>query len=245
MESAPTIDTTFDFRSDTPGNKDPDTWSPTLCKYHHLLWSKALPNGGVLELTHDKAPFYHYHNSVLGEYWLSSDAVIPSFRYLPNISELASAEEVRDFETVGYTIGGMMVFPANQIERKWTLNQARGCTGRIRDRFDLTLECIRRYYVGSGGTNPLLAVIERYAGFFRLFQSFSGYVEFFHLQDLVSADCSAVNFFLPFDDFNSPAIPQDKGEYLEHRIRAVEFIEARNQRIRAWSAIHLKANNGM
>jgi integrase len=39
------IDTTFDFRSDTPPGLDPDTYSPTLRRYHRLLWSKPLPSG--------------------------------------------------------------------------------------------------------------------------------------------------------------------------------------------------------
>ena len=36
------IDSTFDFRSDTPPGKDPDARSPTLRRYHQLLWSKPL-----------------------------------------------------------------------------------------------------------------------------------------------------------------------------------------------------------
>ena len=40
------VDTTFDFHSDTPAGKDPDKYSPTLRRYHQLLWSKDLPYGG-------------------------------------------------------------------------------------------------------------------------------------------------------------------------------------------------------
>ena len=36
------------------------------------------------------------------------------------------------------------LFPGNQIGRKMTINAARGCHPRINDRFDLTVECIRR-----------------------------------------------------------------------------------------------------
>lgn len=39
-----TVDTTFDFRSDSPKG-DPDKYSPTLHRYHQLLWSKPLPSG--------------------------------------------------------------------------------------------------------------------------------------------------------------------------------------------------------
>ncbi|WP_374221981.1 hypothetical protein [Allobranchiibius sp. CTAmp26] len=44
------IDTAFDVRADAQG-RDPDTWSPTLCRYHQLLWSKALPSGVQFDLT--------------------------------------------------------------------------------------------------------------------------------------------------------------------------------------------------
>jgi len=45
MDTHSRIDITFDFRSDTPGypKKDPDALSPTLRRYHKLLWSKPLP----------------------------------------------------------------------------------------------------------------------------------------------------------------------------------------------------------
>jgi hypothetical protein len=39
------IDITFDFRTDATGkNPDPDASSPTLLRYHRLLWSKPLPS---------------------------------------------------------------------------------------------------------------------------------------------------------------------------------------------------------
>lgn len=37
------IDIGFDMRSDTPPGKDPDAYSPTLRRYHQLLWSKPFP----------------------------------------------------------------------------------------------------------------------------------------------------------------------------------------------------------
>jgi hypothetical protein len=49
------IDTTFDFRTDAAG-QDPDTYSPTLRRYHKLLWSKPLPSGVVFELVPTSRP---------------------------------------------------------------------------------------------------------------------------------------------------------------------------------------------
>jgi hypothetical protein len=103
---------------------------------------------------------------------------------------------------------------------------ARGFNRRIADRFDLTLECIRRHYLDQG--SPLGETLSRYREFFALFESFGGYVDFFMLQDLVSADGSAVKFFTPFDDFNDSPVPTDGDAYMEYRRMSIEFVEARN-----------------
>ena len=69
----------------------------------------------------------------------------------------------------------MMIFPGNSIGGKWTINQARGCLRKISDRVDLTLECIRRYYVGQ--SSPLGETLARSRDFFALFESFAGYAD--------------------------------------------------------------------
>ena len=43
-------DVNFDFRRDTPINKDPDAYSKTLKTYHRKLWSKLLPDGSEFTL---------------------------------------------------------------------------------------------------------------------------------------------------------------------------------------------------
>jgi hypothetical protein len=58
---------------------------------------------------------------------------------------------------------------------------------RISDRMDLTLECIRRHYAEEPGS-PLADVTTNYADFFELFCTFKQFVEFFHLQDLVTPE---------------------------------------------------------
>lgn len=239
MNKSNPIDTTYDFRSDTPPGKDPDTWSPTLSRYHKLLWSKRLPRGGLFDLTYRTAPFYLHHCSDLGEFWLSSDAVIPTFRKQAALSSVFEQipDELRSFGDLGYTIGGMMVFPANQINKKWTINQARGCHPLIKDRFDHTVECIRRHYRKED--SPLSDVIARYTDYFELFGDFLGYVEFFLLQDLVTVDCAAVKFFSPFDDFNKSPVPDSMSAYLDYRTLAVDFLQSRNQRIGDWSESHI------
>ena len=63
-----------------------------------------------------------------------------------------------------------------------TINGSRGINHKIKDRFDLTLECIRRHYFNED--NPLSDTLQRYSDFFSLFQKFQGYIDFFLLQDL-------------------------------------------------------------
>ncbi|MGD9905221.1 MAG: hypothetical protein AB7U83_17275, partial [Vicinamibacterales bacterium] len=230
----------FDFRSDTPGypKKDPDADSPTLRQYHKLLWSKLLPNGERFELVDTTPRVYLHHCSRLGEFWLVSDAVVPSFRKEASLSDVIESmpEELEAFMRIGYTIGAIMVFPGQRIGRRMTINGARGFHPRIKDRFDLTVECIRRHYVNED--SPLRDVLERYADFFRLFGDFQGYVDFFLLQDLVTDVGSSVKFFAPFDDFKSSPVPDGMTSYMSYRARAIGFIEARNERISAWWADH-------
>lgn len=226
------IDTSFDFRKDTPFGKDPDERSPTLRRYHKLLWSKDLPNGAHFELDDARPNAYLYHHSALGEFWLASDSVIPTFTRwtkAQRIIELLPPDEIHEFMAIGYTIGGMMIFPGNRIDGKQTINGARGFNHKIADRFDLTLECIRRHYLGE--PSPLGDTLDRYREFFALFENFDGYVDFFLLQDLLTEGRSGVKFFMRFDDFKTPAVPQDGETYAEYKRLSIEFIRARNRRI--------------
>jgi hypothetical protein len=226
------IDTSFDFRRDA-GGKDPDAYSVTLCRYHQLLWSKVLPSGALFGLESSRRrPYFLHHSSELGQFFLTSDSITHTYTRwsrLKRITELFSEEENEAFRTIGYTIGGMLVFPGNMIEGKQTINGARGCHSKIRDRFDLTLECIRRHYIGQH--SPLDDTLKRYGGFFALFEDFRGYVDYFLLQDLVVDDYSAVTFLMPFDDFRTSPVPGDVDTYREYRRLTIEFVEARNRRI--------------
>jgi hypothetical protein len=228
------IDITFDFRSDA-GGKDPDTHSPTLLRYHQFLWSKSLPCGAPFELDVTKPPpMYLHHLSQLGEFWLSSDTTNPTFRYLGDLIDQIQEDEREEFARIVYTIGNMIVFPANKVDGKMTINGAKGCHPKIRDRFDLTVECIRRHYLGE--PNPLGKTLALYNNFFGLFGDFAGYVNFFHLQDLVNEITSTVKFFTPFEEFTTSPLPGTLDAYLGYRRRAIDFIEARSRRISAYTS---------
>ena len=124
-ESLAMIDTAFDFRTDA-GAGDPDTHSPTLRRYHRLLWSKPLPSGAAFDLDDATPGVYLHHRSEVGEFFLASDSVIPTFTrwaaMQPIVTQLPEADN-EAFRTLGYTIGGMLVFPGNRVDGKQTLKR--------------------------------------------------------------------------------------------------------------------------
>ena len=114
-----------------------------------------------------------------------------------------------------------------------TINGARGVSHKIQNRFDLTLECIRHFYLGE--ESPLTDVLQRNGQFFQLFDDFNGYVDFFLYQDLVESDYSSVKFWLPFVSFCNPPLPQTIYQYLSYETKLIDFLNARNQRIDAFA----------
>lgn len=223
------IDTSFNMHSDANGG-DPDVSSPTLRAYHKFLWSKPLPSADLFDLRDDEPGYYLYHNSALGSFSLGSDAITHSYKKQIKKKWLTTQipKEVQELFDHGSTIGAYIVFPNKQVDRKHTINQARGISRLIDDRFDLTLECISRFYIGE--PSPLDECFKRYASFFQLFETFKGYVEFFLLSDLVDED-ENVKFYLPFDNFQSPPVFQDVKDYLVYKNRVESFIKSRNRRI--------------
>ncbi|MBP9016449.1 MAG: hypothetical protein KBG17_01730 [Paludibacteraceae bacterium] len=222
------IDTAFNVYSDAQGG-DPDSTSPTLRKYHKILWSKSLPNGKKFELL-DKNGVYLYHNSDLGEFILGSDAITHSYKNHKRKKWLTQQiqDEVNELFDAGSTIGAYTLFPSNRVDGKHTINQARGVNSLIDDRFDLTLECIRLFYMEQ--ESPLHDTLMRYKNVFDLFESFANYIKFFLLDDLVDENQN-VKFYLPFDDFKTKPTFSDIDKYLVYKSGVMKFIKSRNKRI--------------
>lgn len=223
------IDTRFNVHFDARGG-DPDIYSPTLRLYHKILWSKPLPNGKIFELTNKKVGAYLYHNSEIGEFFLGSDAITHSYRHHKRkewlITQIQS--EVDELYEIGSTISSFLIFPNNKIDNKHTINQARGVNNFIDDRFDLTLECIRLYYLGK--ESPLYETLLRYKHFFDLFGNFAGYIQFFFLDDLVDKN-QRIKFYLPFDNFKTKPTFTKIEDYLMYKKGVTDFIKSRKTRI--------------
>ncbi|MDA9885660.1 hypothetical protein N9D26_00200 [bacterium] len=231
------IDINFNFHSEVKVGQDPDTKSPTLKKYHKLLWSKALPNGKLFNLKDDKnelygkSNLYLYHDSDLGFFALGSDAITHSYRNHKRKKHITNQiiDEVNDLFKQGGNIGSYIIFPNKRIENKQTINASRGCLSKIDDRFDLTLECIKRFYKNLD--SPLYMTLRRYKAFFDLFENFENYVEFFLLQDLIDNKTNEIKFYLPFDDFKTAPIFRSTDDYLRYKEGVIEFNYKRKIRI--------------
>lgn len=249
-DSSPrTVDVGFDVTTDAGGG-DPDLTSATLRAFHQLLWSKPLPDGRVLTLDRMRSGAYLFHESELGTFYLASDGIGgPAYdrsytKQMRGIVAQFDAAEIAALRQTYLTIGGFIVFPGNKVDGRATINGARGLDRRIADRIDLTLACIRGYYLGDDNpyTNPLADALARYADFFDLFTDFAGYTQYFLLQDLADPVTGAIDFRLPFhgfDDHNHTAFPRSRDEYSAYSAKAIAFVEARNRRIAAWAAEHL------
>ncbi|MBQ4645189.1 MAG: hypothetical protein IJB72_05485 [Clostridia bacterium] len=223
------IDITYDFRTDSFG-KDPDSHSSTLRKYHQILWSKELPNGGKLILDDNLRNI-----SDAGYFEFSSDSIIHTFYKWKRMQEIIKQipnETIEEFVKLSYTIGGMTIFPCNKVEGKKTINGERGLNHRINDRIDLTLECIRRYY--SNEESPMTECLDAYSDFFSLFCDFKGYIDFFFFQDLVTEEYKEIKFLYPFENFKNNSLPKTKEEYENYKNNTMVFINKRSKRIDDW-----------
>lgn len=241
------INVDFDFTIDTPYywdnywnydkvlghfNNDPDTASKTMQLYHRTLYSKKLPNGDFLQLDSGSAGKYlTWKNFRFG-----SDSIIVSFRYKKYrymIEQVAKSmlnwqEYVESYIMKSYTLGGEIIFP----KCIGGINQTRGCNQYICDRWDLTLECIRKYYLGEN--SPLFDVLNKNKEFFDLFVDFKGYVDFFFLQDCVTPDYKTVIFWLGNGEFEKYPFPKTVSEYLEWISKELDFVAKRNERIKKY-----------
>jgi len=228
------IDTSFDFRIDSNG-KDPDAHSSTLRSYHRYLWSKQLPIGEFLDIEDINSKLVYRFN--MQTMTFSSDAISNSYIGTKRVTHLngeVSQSEFEEFRDRGYTIGAYIIFPSARVDRKMTINGARGFNSKIADRFDLTLECIRLHYLRC--ENPLDGTFNNPVNsfFFSLFKDFKGYVDFFLLQDLTDIQYEKISFFTQIGKpFEKSPVPETAAEYREYKSATLEFVRRRNQRINA------------
>lgn len=231
------IDVNFNFTTDTSGfwdgfwdsglgnhcdSSDPDAISKTLKEYHRILWSRKLPNGQVMKLA-DNGDYLGW-----GDFRFASDILITGQRYerirtvlenVPNYRQF-----VEEFVRKAYTIGNFIIWPKHNN----SINIVRGICPGICDRFDLTLDCIKKYY--NGETSELYDVLVGDKKFFDLFVDFSGFVDFFYLGawvDEFDGEYKVKNL-LPGND----VLPDNFTAYIKYVENALGVIEQRNDDIK-------------
>ena len=205
------------------GLPDPDSFSEILYDFFAELWNlnnsafnvKKIWNGSSWELV--GAEDYSLRlgtDSIMSIYWHRFD--MREF-----ISELIKSKNndfkmfIREYLKKSNTIGGFVLFPRH-IQ---SINQRRGTNSLIGDRFDLTLECIRRYYEETeksekyNNYNPLFGglnadYIKEDKAFFDLFgkgkAGFEKYTEFFWLNKSWVKDGRVLNLLdnQPLDNYD-------------------------------------------
>lgn len=219
---------------------DPDSASAMLKIYHQMLWSRRAPNGQMIKLEKGRTSDYLVWNNMK----FASDSIATQHRYVKCANVIKEVQQqiedyrqfVYDTTRFMYTIGGMIIFP----RLCGSMNQDRGTNPLISDRWDLTLECIKRYYEQPQNDNckfnPLWKTIKRSEDFFKLFVCFDGYVDFFFLQDFLEENGEVIRFLNDYFDENGNftkkyPIPQTAEEYIRNIEIQKEIVAKRNRRI--------------
>lgn len=246
------IDVDFSFTDDTPDYwkkfdeqnssrdcLDPDRYSSTLRSYHKKLWSRLLPCKDKMELKENVGDYLiwkdfrfgadsivnmYFHSITANKYYLSEEIK----KYLCNNANEDSKFNdfiafYKNYLKKSYTIGGSIIFPKTN-----SINVARGTS--LKDRFDLTLECIRLYYLGE--KSPLFDKLKANKPFFDLFIDFKGYVDFFYLNDLVTDNYSAIKYFNSCTDITKATYPSSAEDWLALYKNQLAFVKNRNNRIK-------------
>ena len=87
-------------------------------------------------------------------------------------------------------------------------------------------------FIYNNDDSPLYNALCADKAFFDLFVDFKGYIDFFYLNDCVSADYQKVDIWLDNSDFSISPLPQTVEDYLMLIDKQLLFLEARNERIR-------------
>ena len=207
---------------------DVDLHCRKIYEYHQKLWQKKLPNGANLDLQikYKGGSFFLLNNK--SGIRFGSDSILHTYRhfkkgYIREVIEKFNVEKLNKFYEEITSIGGYIIFPKHIN----SLNQRRGTHALVKDRFDITLDSIRKYYQKDKSDYPLKKVIEKDGEFFSWFLTFKSYVSFFHLEDLVNPKTEEIIFFL-----EDKPLPISKEGYLAYKDKVLLFLKNRNKRIK-------------
>lgn len=236
------------YLNDHKSVPDIDTYSQTLREYQACIYKKTLYRGELFDLKIGNDPkddyLYwcspNYYGDDLAKSRFASDSIVnmqerykPHKKLVPILKDEGIRKILKEYVKSASTIGGEIIFPKHPN----SVNMARGRNPKIRDRFDLTLECIRRFYEKSEAKrqSPLYDVLKADEKFFNLFKDFDDYVEFFYLDDSYVQD-GEIKFFIggePNFDDNFTPLPTSLGEWQQLYENQMACLAARNKKISA------------
>lgn len=223
------IDVNYQFHICKNGNEkfDIDLQCREIYDYHKVLWQKKLPNGKMLnfEIRKNRAGYFLFEmNSKIR---FGSDSILHTYRNyskgkIKNLIKEFDRNDLNRFYEKITTIGGYIIFPKHMN----SLNQRKGNSPLVEDRFDITLNSIRKFYQNENTDYPLRKELENDREFFSWFVDFESYVSFFYLDDLVDRKSGEILFFS-----EDKPLPISKASYLKYKDNVLSFLEKRNRRI--------------
>lgn len=263
------IDVTYNFIKDIDENidrfvtqyldnhdkvRDIDTYSQTLREYQACIYKKALQrhNNIIFDLKLGNNPEYDYlywndsiyYGDDLAKSRFASDSIVNMQErykpvrdndFVPDLTDEGIKRILKEYVKSASTIGGEIIFPKHPN----SINAARGRNPKIKDRFDLTLECIKRFYEQRDNQekeyNPLYDALKADEKFFDLFDDFGDYVEFFYLDGSYVQD-GEIKFFIggkPNFDNNFTPLPTSLEEWEQLYKNQMACLAARNEKIAA------------
>lgn len=140
-------------------------------------------------------------------------------------------ELVNKIQALAGTIAGEFFFPCRQVDGN-TINQDRGTSKEIRDRIDLTLRDIKKYYDKEQGDYPLKETLKRYSEFFDKFGSFDKYVD----HCLLGGFCDENYDVILWKD--KDGLPTDSDELVSFWEWSVDKLERRLAKIEKFAHDH-------
>ena len=211
---------------------DPDQKSKKLYEAHKKFWNKQSSslatidsnNACELKITVKDKEIRLGSDSIMSIYWHWTGNNYPykqMHELIKNIMEKDYSnnnenfkEFIRTYLQEANKIGGFVVFPRHPN----SMNGRRGISAKIRDRFDLTLECIRRGYEirfkDNDPNNPLADVLKEDEDFFGMFgekeEGFKKYIDFFCLNSWVNDNYDNYEVKDLLSDDGNSLLPKDK-----------------------------------
>ena len=232
---------------------DPDSQSIIQKQWHIELWNRNFCGKHLFQLKEselkDDNPKEVFMDDLDSKKRYSSDWMNSCYTHYKeyqgkvNHEKFTEPDNIREFETLTHTMGNYIIFPRHVN----SINTERGrYNGRIKDRFDLTLECIRRFYKKE--YSPLFDTLKKDSEFFEKFKDSNGkmnfkkYVDFFFLQDLIEdydendEDCidKKIKYFIPSENWEvGDNIPfKTESWFKEYLQNVINFITKRTERMK-------------